>query len=52
MLFTTNKFVHGTILIVLRKSMDIITKWDITNTIGDLYMFHIYFVLIIPFLFV
>ena len=53
MLFTTKKGVsHETILIFLRNSMDIITKWDITNYIGNLFMFHIYFVLIIPFLFV
>ena len=29
--------------------MDIIAKWDITNTFGEFFMFYIYFVLISPF---
>ena len=32
--------------------MDIITKWDITNTTEDMFIFPIFLVLIIPFIFV
>ena len=40
MLSTTKKGVsRGTILIFLRNSMDIITKWDLTNTSEDMVWF-------------
>ena len=31
-----------------KKSMNNITKWDITNTTEDMFIFPIFFVLIIP----